>query len=126
MGKARMDFKAFVPQGEDRRATARYLVQTADEHGIDQRSIRSTRGGFDITDELADVLYEDEDTLQEVQDEPEKAVEDEVIETPVEDLPKSVPATQSNPQSRKGQGDSKTKTSGNRAAKDNAPKEESA
>lgn len=49
----------FVPNGESRRETAILLVGTADEFGISQDSIRATASGFFITEELADVLYDD-------------------------------------------------------------------
>lgn len=59
MPDERANYTAFVPQGENRRETARLLVDLANEHGIDQSSIRSTNRGFDITDELADLLYDE-------------------------------------------------------------------
>lgn len=40
-----------------RKDTATLLVGTAREFGISQRSIKSSRTGFYITEELADVLY---------------------------------------------------------------------
>lgn len=46
----------FVPNGESRRDTAVLLVGTAREFGIDQRSIRSSYGGFWITDEVKEAL----------------------------------------------------------------------
>lgn len=133
MPNTRMNYAAFVPQGEDRVETARLLVRTADEHGIDQRSIQSTHGGFNITEELAEVLYDegvaDEDeteTPSETEDETSEVPAEEPAEPAVEDeTSKSVPATQSSPQSRKGKGDSKAdKTSSNRAAKNTNSKEE--
>jgi len=54
----------FVPNGESRRETAILLVGTADEYGIDQRSIRSVSGGFYISEELADVLFAEDDVEQ--------------------------------------------------------------
>lgn len=48
----------FVPNGDSQRDTAILLVGTADEFGIDQRAIKSSREGFYITTELADVLGE--------------------------------------------------------------------
>lgn len=47
----------FVPDGGSRKNTAVLLVGTAEEFGLDQRSIRAAQGGFWITEELADVLY---------------------------------------------------------------------
>lgn len=61
----------FVPNGDNRRETAILLVGTAREFGIDQRSIRTASGGFYITEDLADVLYDESE-----QDEPEPAPED--------------------------------------------------
>lgn len=61
MPNTRANYTAFVPDGGDKRGTAQILTQTARENGIDQRSIRLAKGGFDITEELADALYEDED-----------------------------------------------------------------
>lgn len=49
----------FVPNGESRRETAILLVGTADEYGIGQESIRATSAGFYITEELADLLYDE-------------------------------------------------------------------
>lgn len=114
MPNTRANFTAFVPQGDSRQETAQMLVQTAREHGIDQRSIRLAKGGFDITDELAEALGED------VEDD-----EDDETTEPAPDpneIPKSVPATQTDPQSREGKGDKKT--SGNRAEKTKNSKEE--
>lgn len=86
----------FVPENtmDTRKETAVLLVGTAREFGISQRSIQSTYGGFWITQELADVLYDESE-----QDEPE-----------VSGNPEPEPVT-------------KKKTSGNRAAK-NQPTEE--
>lgn len=88
----------FVPDDtmDSRKETAILLVGTAREFGIPQRSIQTTYGGFWITQELADVLYDESD------DEPE-----------VEAEPEAEPKTKSK---------STTKTSGNRAAK-NQPTE---
>lgn len=47
----------FVPNGLSRRETAILLVGTADEFGLPQRDIKARMGGFEITEELADVLY---------------------------------------------------------------------
>lgn len=51
----------FVPNGDSRQETAILLVGTADEYGIDQRSIRAVSGGFYVSDELASVLYDESD-----------------------------------------------------------------
>ena len=47
---------AFVPDGDSRTETARLLVTTARDNEIDQASIQATQGGFNITEELADLL----------------------------------------------------------------------
>lgn len=49
----------FVPNGPSRKDTAIVLVGTADEYGIDQRSIKSVSGGFYITNELAELVYDE-------------------------------------------------------------------
>jgi hypothetical protein len=41
-----------------RAATATLLVGTADEHGIPQENIHTVPGGFFVTDDLADILYD--------------------------------------------------------------------
>lgn len=89
------DYPAFVPAEGDRRGTARLLVQTAKENGLDPHSVLSVNGGFKITEELADLLggVDDEDVDEEGADGDETS--------------KSVPATQTDPQTRKGKGDSK-------------------
>jgi hypothetical protein len=50
---------AFVPNGNSRKDTAVLLVGTATEYGIHQHSIKAVGGGFRITQELADVLYDE-------------------------------------------------------------------
>lgn len=52
---------AFVPKGDNTTETATLLVNLADKHGIDQRSIQVANDGFYITEELADLIYEDDD-----------------------------------------------------------------
>ena len=54
----------FVPAKEGRKNTAILLVGTAREFGIDQHDIVSTSGGFNISQALADVLYDEQDTTQ--------------------------------------------------------------
>lgn len=49
----------FVPNGDSREETAVLLVGTAREYGINVREIKVRSGGFEIPDELADVLYND-------------------------------------------------------------------
>lgn len=56
---ARFEHTAFVPDGDSRQQTAVLLVGTATEYGIDQHSIKAVPGGFRITEELADVLYDE-------------------------------------------------------------------
>jgi len=85
-----------------RRETATLLVGTADSFGISQRSIRSTRSGFYITEELAEAVYGDAD-------EPEAEE--------VEEPSKPAKKTTSKKSSTK-------KTSGNRAAKNTGTEEE--
>lgn len=71
-----MQHTAFVPDGAgrglSRRDTAVLLVGTADEHGIDQHSIKMVQGGFRITEELADVLYDESETQETSGDRAEK------------------------------------------------------
>lgn len=43
----------FVPNGESQGLTATWLLHSADENDIDRRSIKTTRGGFNIPDDLA-------------------------------------------------------------------------
>ncbi len=66
----RKGLSAFVPKGDDRRATAKALVDLADEHGISQESIQSANDGFYITEELADLLYDESDEAPEETTEP--------------------------------------------------------
>lgn len=60
----RADYTAFVPAGENRRETARALVDLANANGIAQTSIQSTHGGFNVTDEVADLLYAEVDDTE--------------------------------------------------------------
>lgn len=48
----------FIPNSHQgsRRDTATLLIGTAEEHGIDKRSIKATSRGFNIPDELAELL----------------------------------------------------------------------
>lgn len=43
----------FVPNGENQGITATWLLHSADEADIDRRLIKTTRGGFNVPDELA-------------------------------------------------------------------------
>lgn len=56
---ARFERTAFVPDVGQRKETAILLVGTAKEAGIDPRSIKMVQGGFWITEELADLVFED-------------------------------------------------------------------
>lgn len=53
----------FVPNGESRRDTLTLLLGTAQEYGIDAHAVKSDPGrtGFYVTQELADLLYEEPD-----------------------------------------------------------------
>lgn len=95
----------FVPNGDSRRDTAIILVGTAEEYGIDQRSIKSTAGGFYITNELAALVYDD--------DEPMEMVESESEPEPVKAPAKKTTAKKA----------STKKASGNRAAKKDSEEE---
>lgn len=102
MTNTRRNYSAFVPQGDDRRETAKTLVDAARANGIDQRSIQSAQGGFNITEELADVLGGAEDPDDTEPDDTEPAPEP----------PKG------------GKGGKTPKTSGNRAEKNKNSEEE--
>lgn len=96
----------FVPDGDSRQDTAVLLVGTADEYGIDQRNIRAARGGFRISQSVADALGLD------TSDEPEQAEpEPEEVSGNPETEPEPEPAKKS---TRK-KSTSKTNASGNRA-----------
>lgn len=58
----------FISNGEDRKETATLLVGTADEYDIDQRDIRMVRGGFRISEALADALGLDTSDEDETED----------------------------------------------------------
>lgn len=47
-----------------RKETAILLVGTADEYGIDQHSVRMVRGGFRVTQEMADALGIEDDEAE--------------------------------------------------------------
>lgn len=64
------DGTAFVPNGGSRRDTAIILVGTARDHGIDQRSIRAVQGGFYVSEDLAEVLF-NEEALEEETENPD-------------------------------------------------------
>lgn len=97
----------FVENGESRRDTAILLVGTADEFGIDQRDVRAVRGGFRISQAMADVLYDEREQTEDEQAEGTEP-EDEQPEEP------KAPAKRSRSK----------KTSGDRAAKNTATEQE--
>ena len=96
----------FVPNGDSRTETAVLLVGTAREYGIDQRGIAAVRGGFRISQALADVLY-DED-----QQETEPQKQETATEVPEPEETVKPPAKRTT-----------KKASGNRAAKTSTDKE---
>ena len=63
----------FIPEDTmgSRRETAVLLVGTAREYGIPQRAILSASGGYWITKELADIIYDEADANAEPEPEPE-------------------------------------------------------
>lgn len=63
----------FVPNGDSRQETAVLLVGTAEEFNLSQRHIRAdrARGGFWISEALADIVYEDSDDDTQTPDSPE-------------------------------------------------------
>lgn len=112
MTQTRRKYSAFIPHQGDPQGTAQVLVQTARENEIDQRSIQAAQGGFNVTEELADVLYEVDysgDDLDDLDDDPDAADPD-----PVD------PDAESD---KSDEGGKTTKTSGNRAEKNKNSKE---
>lgn len=62
---------AFVPDGDSRRDTAIILIGAAREHNLDDaRAVQAAPGGFYISDELADLLYDEQEP--EAKPEPKK------------------------------------------------------
>lgn len=57
----------FVPNDTfgDRKSTAVALTGAADEYGISQRAVKTTPRGFDITEELAALVFESDDAQSE-------------------------------------------------------------
>lgn len=80
-----------------RKDTAVLLVGTATEFGIPQRDIASTRGGFYISDRLAELVYDEAGEDDQAEPEPETVSGNET------DTTKAAPKA--------------AKTSGNRAGK---------
>lgn len=100
-------YTAFVPDGDSRRDTAVLLIGTAREYQMDDaRVVRAVAGGFYISDELAELLYDEDEQEPEVSGNPE-------TKAPAE-APKA---------SRK-RSSSKKKASGNRAAKNSTAEQE--
>lgn len=104
---------AFVEStGADRRDTAIILIGTAREAGLDdQHHVKSTTGGYYISDELADILY-DEDAEGDEEVSGNESDEDEEQET---EEPTEAPKTRSK---------RAKKASGDRAAKNDSNEEE--
>jgi len=63
---------AFVPDGDSRRDTAVLLVGTAREYDLGDRAVSATQGGFYISDELADLLYDEQEEEAGTDPEPSK------------------------------------------------------
>jgi hypothetical protein len=64
---------AFVPDGESRRDTAIILIGSAREYGLDDaKAVQAARGGFYISDELADLLNAEQEAEPEAKPEPKK------------------------------------------------------
>lgn len=103
---------AFVEStGADRRDTATILIGTAREAGLDDtQHVKSTTGGFYISDRLADILY-DEDAEGDEEVSGNQSDEDEEPET--EEEPEAPKARRRN-----------KKASGDRAAKNDSNEEE--
>lgn len=72
----------FVADGESRTDTAILLVGTAREYGISQRDVRAVRGGFRISQAMADVLYDEQEPAAQSDSAP--VSEAEVVEEEVE------------------------------------------
>lgn len=128
------DSNIFVPNGTSRRETAILLVGTADEHNIDQRTIKATSGGFFITRDLAELVdvpvlpADDEDgDLYDPSDYTIDQVKDFVTEHP--DLAADIQAAEQEGKNRSTlvdwleqfvSSDEDDETSGDRAAKNNS------
>lgn len=114
---------AFVPNGDSRRDTAIILIGTAQEHGLDDaRAVRAAQGGFYISDELADLLYDEPE-----QAEPEQTEQDETEvsrNTETEDEPEQEPEAKPKARKTTAKKSSPKKASGNRAAKNATNKEQ--
>lgn len=123
----------FVPDATfgGRRDTAIALTGAADEFGISQRAVKATAGGFRITDELANLVFEDVDGGDEGDETDEQKAAREAAEAEAERLAaeqaeaERLAAEQAEAEA-KAPKDSETKdakskgskqTSGNRAAK---------
>lgn len=65
-----MEGEVFIPNGDSRTETAVVLVATAEEHGFDQRVIRTTALGFFVPEALADLAYGEGDLPEGADPEP--------------------------------------------------------
>ena len=72
----------FIPNGDSRQETAVLLVGTADEYGIDQRSIVAALGGFNISSDLATAVYGEADPDADATTDPINPPTDETVESP--------------------------------------------
>lgn len=85
----------FIPNNGDRPTLATVLVAAADEAGLGQNHIQASTTGFLISDDLADIIYDE----------------------PVEEEPEPDPEPPKTPAKAPAKTGSKKKTSGNRAEK---------
>jgi len=104
---------AFDPNGDSRRETATLLIGAARDADLDDaRHVRATQGGFYISDELADLLYDEQDS--------EQAEETVQAEPEVSGNPDPEPE----PEPKTTRKRSSKKASGNRAAKNSTTEQE--
>jgi hypothetical protein len=116
----------FVPNGDSRKDTAIILVGTAREYGIDQRSIKTVAGGFHITSELADLVYDEANGAyhtSELADLGYDAPETEQIEAEQIEAVPEAEQIEPVPEAEQPKKQPTKKTSGNRAAKNVTEKE---
>ena len=68
------DYEVFVPNDTagDRKNTAILLIGTAREFGVDTRAVKATQGGFFITAELADLVFDETEPEPEPEPKPAK------------------------------------------------------
>lgn len=113
----------FVPDATfgDRRETAIALTGAASEYGISQRAVKATGGGFHISEELAGIVFEDEDgsgtseaaLLATEQEEAERLAAEQAAQAEADKTKGDEP-----------KGKTPKKTSGNRAEKTNGTNKE--